>query len=235
MQLRRRPGAEAAVTAAADDWHRLPQRAPGSSRMRPVACHFCACRKLLALAQQVVELDAALLPLLTAGGTAQPARRQHPPEWLRRIADQIAAGSIAAMVCMQLEEQLGLDRSDAFRMGTAAGLVLNSGHTVLAALLDALKFHPQLDDPPFRRTLYFCATAQMGAMAAFIDMGVQPQAASALAASVGRPQVLLPWLSTVTEALLFTFETGDTGGRRSHMQHSLGGFPCNCLPDRQTD
>ena len=149
----------------------------------------------------MVDLDKALLPLISAGGDASPSgRRQHSLERLSIFAHQTASASLAAGVCVQLGEALNLQRSDAYRLGAAAGVAFSTGQATLTMLLGAVKFHPLIDDSPLSQTLHSCAAAQLSAVDALLHMTTQPQAAAALAASVARPQVLLPWLSTVTGA-----------------------------------
>ena len=121
------------------------------------------------------ELDKALLPLIIAGGAGSPSTsRQHSAEQLTRIAYQIYSASIAGMVCAQLGDVLDLQRSDAYRLGAAAGTALSSGQAALAMLLHALNF-PQLDDPPLQQLLHSCAHAQLAAVAALFEMDPRQQ------------------------------------------------------------
>ena len=191
---------------------RAAGRWPCAFLLSPAACCCCACSKLLELAQQLVELDTKLKHLISPGGDASPsASRQHSTDRMSTIAQQTDSASIAASVCLQLGELLGLQRSYAYRMGAAAGVVINTGQAMLEMLLNAVKFHPQLDDPPFLSTLHDCAKTQMDAVGVLLHVDMQQQAVAALAASVARPQVLLQWLSTLTESLMLTCQTELTG------------------------
>lgn len=179
------------------------------------ACCCCACSKLLKLAQQVTGLDAAVLVTLTStGGDGSPtASRHHSSERLSALAGKLNGAATAGRACVRLGEQLNLEAGDAYRCGAAAGTVLNSGQAMLEALLGAIKYHPRLDDDDLTGVAHECIVAQLGVVAALLGMEPQQQrVVPALAASVARPQVLLRWLSTLTETLALTCQTEKTGG-----------------------
>ena len=94
--------------------------------------------------------------------------------------------------------------------------MFNSGQAVLACMLDDFKSHSRLDDPPFQHVMPLCASAQLIAMYHLLaDMHMHQQAAAAaMAATVARPQALLPWLSTVTDVLQ-TCGAREPGSRNS--------------------
>ena len=98
------------------------------------------CSKVLALANQLVKLDAALLPLV--GGSGSDRTRSIAEGSWRRVEHhccQITAASIAiaACACICNGSAARWERGDAFRLTAAASLVLNSGEAAVAVLLEA--------------------------------------------------------------------------------------------------
>ena len=173
-------------------------------------CPTCACSKVLALARQLADLDTALQPMLARSACQQPA------VWLESITTgtmQVSAACLALISCLTLAGPLGLQSSDAFRVGTAARLILNSGQAVLEILLGAHGSLQQQGDAHLLYLIGMCASVQLPVVAGFIaSMEQWPEAAAALAATAAKPQVLLPWLATLTDAVLRTCPAGDRGG-----------------------
>jgi hypothetical protein len=175
----------------------------------------------LALAQQLAHLDTELQPMLARNACQQPAG------WLESIiagSKQVSEACMALIGCMPLAGSLGLQSGDAFRLGTAAGLMLNSGQAVLEILLGAHGSSQQQGDAHLIYWTGMCASAQLPTVAGIMGMMEQwPEAAAALAATTAKQQLLLPWLATLTNVVLRTCPAGDRG-RCAHV--TLGHMRC---------
>lgn len=178
------------------------------------------CRLLAAAAQSLSALAPA-----AARAMAQPLTA---PPWL---PGQVEAGCLALDGLSQLAVGTPhrLSAPTAFKLGAACSLVFGPGRTVMAGYLLTCAAGQM---PPRQSFLLpDCFDAELAAVLAIAAEVLEPsrqrQAAAAFASSTARPSVLLPWLSTLTEALPLVLQSepatggATTGDLRLHAQ-----LPC---------
>lgn len=140
-----------------------------------------------------------LCGLAAAGARAlqQPATA---PLWL---LTQFMAGCTVLACCLTLGDSMTqLSGTAAFKLGAACSLVLGPGRVLLQMSMAAATADPA---PAKLETLAHATAAQVSAVAGALALlgrpSRQPQALAAFAASTAKPSALLPWLSTVTQAV----------------------------------
>lgn len=155
------------------------------------------CSKLGRLAAQLCALDAALVV------ASKASERPPAPVSCQLLCTAIAAVTMCANMACWLQLAGTLGRNDAYRVATAARLVLHTGTAALrAALFERDRALQGLGTPLTDATLKELTRSQVHAMSwCLMLLGEQPKAAAAWAASVAPPGLLLNWLESVTVAL----------------------------------
>jgi hypothetical protein len=169
----------------------------------------------LALAQQLVALNAALYPLV--GGNDRNPSIQQSWDWLEGHGHQLTSAciAIAASCCICDGSVVRWDDGDAFRLTAAASLIFNCGEAALATQVAACSRMSLAPEPPKVDLLDQCSCAQLTAVSGVLRvLQDQTGAAAAFAASVAGPRALLGWLATLACVLqqVSQWRAGATGG-----------------------
>lgn len=162
-------------------------------------CPTRACSIVLELAdtlRRFADLAAAALAQGPAPGDDEP--------WLAAAA-HVEAGCSALSCCCGLAPHLDLTDRDVFRLAAAAQLLFSTG-----PLLMQHATTPEVAKHVVARLAAQLVTAASVA-SNLIVADERPQAAAAIAGSIARPAVLLPWLRCMTAAVNTMLQMQATG------------------------
>lgn len=156
-----------------------------------------------AFANQLSPVAAAVASLGAAGLASSAAQT---------TLFSLDAAVDAAKGCAACALNLRWPRNEAFRVCTAAPLVLRAGRLALAALLAAVEQcqqHGEQIPADTAADLWNFASHQISAITCIVGQLAspihQPALAAAVAATAAPPELLLPWLVTASQAFLAAY------------------------------
>lgn len=210
------------------------EHCPVSAAAKLASLAALACSRVLELAEllsnHVSPNLADRLPAVVAAGTADGFAGLCSDRAQAALAAMDAA-AVAAAGMASCASSLAWPHTDAFRVCTAAGLVLTAGRLSLAAQLAAASHCCQRGGQPSHDSLgmmWNSVFIQLRALHFTIGRLASPlqhkPLAAAVAATVAPHHLLLPYLTTASEVLLMAYHGHDPGQMHDPASRRTAGF-----------